>query len=76
MKYGLAMQLWLLRQRFVMYCRALRALTTGTSTSTGGGEQTPASAVAAKGVVLDRSLLSDVVFADKNLADGNISPEG
>jgi len=43
-----------------MYCRALRALETG----------------GAAGVVLDRSLMSDVVFADKNLAAGNISPEG
>lgn len=57
--YGLKMQLWLLRQRFVMYARALKALELG-----------------AKGVVLDRSIMSDVVFADKNLADGNISPEG
>ena len=61
-KYGLKMQLWLLRQRFIMYCRALRVLTT-----TGGNTA---------GVVLDRSLMSDVVFADKNLRDGNITPEG
>jgi hypothetical protein len=60
------MQMWLLRQRFVMYARALRALLQ--DPSTGGA--------AAKGVVLDRSLMSDVVFADKNLADGNISPDG
>ena len=48
-----------------MYARALQALlhpAMGTK--------------AAKGVVLDRSLMSDIVFADKNLADGNISPEG
>ena len=59
-KYGLKMQLWLMRQRFVMYCRALRVLTPSSSeassTSTTG---------AAKGVVLDRSLMSDIVFADK-----------
>jgi hypothetical protein len=48
-----------------MYARALRALLN------------PAEGTAAaKGVVLDRSLMSDIVFADKNLADGNISPEG
>ena len=70
-KYGLAMQLWLLRQRFIMYCRALRALT---SSRDNNGNAKSTSLV--KGVVLDRSLLSDIVFADKNLADGNISKEG
>jgi deoxyadenosine/deoxycytidine kinase len=78
-KYGLAMQLWLLRQRFVMYCRALRALTIGSTSSSPSSSTSTSTAkksAVARGVVLDRSLMSDVVFADKNLADGNISPEG
>jgi deoxyadenosine/deoxycytidine kinase len=56
-KYGLDMQLWLLRQRFIMYCRAIRALEETTTDANG--------ATKVKGVVLDRSLMSDVVFADK-----------
>jgi deoxyadenosine/deoxycytidine kinase len=57
-KYGLDMQLWLLRQRFIMYCRAIRALEETTTDANGVVTKV-------KGVVLDRSLMSDVVFADK-----------
>eukprot|EP00947_MAST-08B_sp_MAST-8B-sp1_P001145 g1145.t1 len=60
-KYGLPMQMWLLKQRFLAYCLALR--------------QTISSS-APRGVILDRSIFSDVVFADKNRDDGNITAHG
>lgn len=59
-RYGLDMQLWLLRQRFIMYCRAIKAL------GQGGDNDV-------KGVVLDRSLMSDVVFADKVIKKNQLS---
>eukprot|EP00020_Sapocribrum_chincoteaguense_P011950 CAMPEP_0170734518 /NCGR_PEP_ID=MMETSP0437-20130122/2632_1 /TAXON_ID=0 /ORGANISM="Sexangularia sp." /LENGTH=286 /DNA_ID=CAMNT_0011072835 /DNA_START=35 /DNA_END=895 /DNA_ORIENTATION=- len=58
-KYGLKMQLWLLRQRFRAYLAALSHI-----------------AETGQGVILDRSIYSDWVFAEKNRRDGNISEEG
>lgn len=62
-KYALKMQLWLLRRRFETYLEALQ------HTMQEGGTGT-------SGVLLDRSVFSDYVFAVKNYQDGNISPEG
>jgi deoxyadenosine/deoxycytidine kinase len=84
-KYALPMQCWLLKQRFVTYVSALRAILSGDLT-------TP-------GVILDRSvggcrlaslrprhpiliaracyqIFSDIVFAEKNFFDENFSREG
>ncbi|CAB4013544.1 Deoxyguanosine kinase [Paramuricea clavata] len=58
-KYALKMQLWLFRQRCMMYMRAVKhAMKSG------------------QGVLLDRSLFSDHVFATVSHGDGNISNEG
>ena len=59
-RYGLPMQLWLLKQRFVMMSKALGAVLEGRC----------------EGIVLDRSIFSDIVFAKLNYDDGNISSEG
>jgi NADH dehydrogenase (ubiquinone) 1 alpha subcomplex subunit 10 len=58
--YALPLQVWILKQRFLSYVNALKLLT---STSL-------------PGVILDRSVFSDDVFAVKNLEDGNISQAG
>ena len=60
--WALPLQMWVLRQRYFTYVEALRS-----AASVGIG---------ARGVVLDRSVFSDIVFADKNYRDGNISEEG
>mmetsp|Transcript_20431 Transcript_20431/g.48376 ORF Transcript_20431/g.48376 Transcript_20431/m.48376 type:complete len:342 (-) Transcript_20431:37-1062(-) len=61
-KYALPMQLWLLKQRFITYVRALKyAMDPETDL---------------KGVILDRSIFSDIVFAEKNFKDGNFTREG
>ena len=59
-KYALRMQLWLLRRRFETYVEAIRLLSTSS----------------VNGVLLDRSIFSDYVFAVKNYEDGNISYQG
>ncbi len=76
--YGLKMQLWLLRQRFIMYVDSVLSLQYLSLTIFSNRYCRALRALdgGAKGVVLDRSLMSDVVFADKNVKDGNISPEG
>ncbi len=56
------MQMYLLRHRFVTYVAAVRRMASGQSQ--------------ARGVILDRSVFSDSVFAVKNRLDGNISEEG
>ena len=58
-KYALKMQLWLFRQRCMMYLRAVRHVMKS-----------------GQGVLLDRSLFSDHVFAAVSHADGNMSNEG
>ena len=63
--YGLPMQMWLLKQRFVTYCQAICYVLSGASHR----DQV-------EGVLLDRSIFSDCVFAEKNFLDGNISKEG
>jgi NADH dehydrogenase (ubiquinone) 1 alpha subcomplex subunit 10 len=60
--FALPMQLWLLRQRFLTYCLALRLA------SRPGSK--------AKGVIMDRSIFSDIVFALKNREDENIDAAG
>ncbi|KAJ6234889.1 NADH dehydrogenase [ubiquinone] 1 alpha subcomplex subunit 10 [Anaeramoeba flamelloides] len=59
-KWGLPMQLYLLRQRFMTYLHCLERLESGKI----------------KGVILDRSIYSDWVFAKKNFNDKNIDEEG
>jgi len=59
-KYALKMQLWLLRRRFETYAEAIRLISSNQC----------------EGVLLDRSVFSDYVFAVKNFEDGNISSEG
>ena len=59
-KYALKMQLWLLRRRFETFTEAIRLLSEPTC----------------NGVLLDRSVYSDFVFAIKNFEDGNISQKG
>ncbi|KNC56324.1 deoxyguanosine kinase [Thecamonas trahens ATCC 50062] len=59
LKWGLKMQLWLVRQRFYTYIAALNLM-----------------AASGQGVILDRSVFSDKVFADKCREDGFISEEG
>ncbi|KAJ3423741.1 deoxynucleoside kinase [Anaeramoeba flamelloides] len=59
-KWGLPMQLYLLRQRFMTYLHCLQKLESGKI----------------KGVILDRSIYSDWVFAKKNFDDKNIDEEG
>ncbi|KAJ3449298.1 NADH dehydrogenase [ubiquinone] 1 alpha subcomplex subunit 10 [Anaeramoeba flamelloides] len=59
-KWGLPMQLYLLKQRFMTYLHCLKKLESGKI----------------KGVILDRSIYSDWVFAKKNYDDKNIDEEG
>mmetsp|Transcript_14886 Transcript_14886/g.51840 ORF Transcript_14886/g.51840 Transcript_14886/m.51840 type:complete len:348 (-) Transcript_14886:39-1082(-) len=61
-KYALPMQLWLLKQRFITYVRALKYAMDPSTTL--------------QGVILDRSIFSDIVFAEKNFKDGNFTREG
>eukprot|EP00949_MAST-11_sp_MAST-11-sp1_P002854 g2854.t1 len=63
--YALPMQIWLLKQRFVTYCHAIQYLISGKAKEQG-----------MKGVILDRSIFSDCVFAEKNFVDENFSAEG
>ncbi|KAF0852748.1 mitochondrial Complex I (CI) NADH:ubiquinone oxidoreductase subunit 42-kDa/NUDM/NDUFA10 [Andalucia godoyi] len=60
-KYALPMQLWFLKQRYETYLAALDMDLTSDGYN---------------GVILDRSVFSDIVFAHKNRQDGNISEEG
>ena len=60
------MQIWLLKQRFVTYCQALNYVLNSSDAIDDGCE----------GVVLDRSIFSDVVFAEKNFVDGNFTRAG
>ena len=64
--YALPMQIWLLKQRFVTYCQALNYVLNSSDAIDDGCE----------GVVLDRSIFSDVVFAEKNFVDGNFTRAG
>jgi len=66
--YALPMQLWLLKQRYITYVNALKYLHEE--------QQRQPGATRARGVILDRSIFSDVVFAEKNFRDGNFSREG
>ena len=63
--WALPLQFWVLRQRYFTYIEALRA-----------SQEESRSGTPCAGVVLDRSVFSDIVFADKNHRDGNISEEG
>ena len=63
-KYALALQIWILKQRYITYVNALKLVHSGCS-----GENV-------NGVILDRSIWSDAVFAMKNYQDGNISQQG
>jgi NADH dehydrogenase (ubiquinone) 1 alpha subcomplex subunit 10 len=60
--YALPMQLWLLKQRYLTYVHALQLIMAPDNNT--------------KGVILDRSIYSDLVFAEKNREDGTISEEG
>lgn len=64
--YALPMQIWLLKQRFVTYCQALNYVLNSSEAQTDG----------CQGVILDRSIFSDVVFAEKNFVDNNFTREG
>jgi deoxyadenosine/deoxycytidine kinase len=59
--YALPMQIWLLKQRFITYCQALKFAFNNNDVN---------------GVVLDRSIFADSVFAEKNFIDGNFSKKG
>lgn len=59
-EFALPMQLWLLKQRFETYSAALQY----------------AAFHPGSGVLLDRSVFSDIVFAQKNYEDGNIDDDG
>ena len=60
------MQIWLLKQRFVTYCQALNYVLNSSEMGRDGCE----------GVILDRSIFSDVVFAEKNFVDKNFTRAG
>ena len=62
-KYALTMQLYLLRLRYSHYIRSLRLLYSPTEQPI-------------EGVILDRSIFSDAVFAEQNFEDGHISQRG
>lgn len=62
-RYAFPMQMWFLRQRFGTYVRAIRMLF-----NTEG--ENPL-----RGVIMDRSIFSDAVFALQNFKDGNITKE-
>ena len=64
-KYAFEMQIWFLKQRFTTYCQAIRILLKGASDD---GKKI-------NGVILDRSIFSDSVFAKQNCIDGNFSEE-
>ena len=64
-KYAYKMQIWFLRQRFTTYCQAIRYLLKGMDDT---GKKI-------NGVILDRSIFSDSVFAEQNYVDGNFSFE-
>ena len=70
-KYALPMQLWLLKQRYITYVNALKYLHEQQAAAAAGDGD-----CACRGVILDRSIFSDVVFAEKNFRDGNFSREG
>jgi deoxyadenosine/deoxycytidine kinase len=55
------MQIWLLKQRFITYCQSLKFAYDNDDCN---------------GVVLDRSIFADSVFAEKNFIDNNYSREG
>ena len=59
--YALPMQIWLLKQRFITYCQALKFAYDNDDCN---------------GIVLDRSIFADSVFAEKNYLDNNYSREG
>lgn len=60
-QYAFPMQMWFLRQRFGTYLRAIRMLF-----DTEGKK-------AVRGIIMDRSIFSDAVFALQNFKDGNIT---
>ena len=57
-QYALPMQIWLLQQRYGVYCEAVKTLM-----------QRPGP----QGIILDRSIFSDAVFAEQNFRDGNFN---
>jgi NADH dehydrogenase (ubiquinone) 1 alpha subcomplex subunit 10 len=61
-KYALTLQLYMLRIRFQTYIEALNMLNSNDPSF--------------EGILLDRSIFSDWVFAKMNYDDGNISEEG
>ncbi len=69
-KYGLTMQVWFLFQRYRTYLEALEYLTHHSLSLMRCTD------LSETGVLLDRSIFSDLVFARKNYLDGNISSEG
>ena len=64
-KYAFEMQIWFLKQRFTTYCQAIRILLRGAGDD---GKEI-------NGVILDRSIFSDSVFAKQNCIDGHFSEE-
>eukprot|EP00501_MAST-03F_sp_TOSAG23-6_P001331 GSMAST32.ASY1.ANO1.1380.1 assembled CDS len=63
-KYALALQIWILKQRYITYINALKFIANESNKSN------------VNGVLLDRSIWSDSVFALKNFQDGNIDQAG
>ena len=64
-KYALPLQMWMLEHRFMSYLEALKLAWSEDES----GDQV-------NGILLDRSIFSDWVFAKKNFDDGNITKEG
>jgi len=60
-RYAFPMQMWFLKQRFGTYLRAIRMLF-----NTEGEKPV-------RGIIMDRSIFSDAVFAMQNFKDGNIT---
>ena len=73
-KYALPLQMWMLEHRFRSYLEALKW--TWADNSGNCDEAAAASSARPGGILLDRSIFSDWVFAKKNFDDGNISEEG
>lgn len=92
--YALPMQLWLLKQRFVTYLRAVkyslvnpdctqgvildrsvRTISASTFATTKCNQETHQGLNTPRPYVCDQ-IWSDVVFAEKNMLDGNISKAG
>ena len=68
-KWALTMQIYLLKLRFGAYVESLKLLSRMNNMQEDEQSQY-------EGIILDRSIFSDVVFANQNFSDGNISQEG